>query len=193
MNKSRYKVSDVIPKERPDRMTDIVSLLDASMATNVAYHSNDPNVGLALTRERGRYKMYMADTGLFVTQAFRDKDVTENIIYDKLLNDKLNTNMGYVYENMVAQTLVATGKKLFYHTMPTADGKKHYEVDFLLSDGFKLSPVEVKSSGYRTHASLDRFCDKYSDRIKDRFVVYTKDLHKEGPVAYIPAYMTMFL
>ena len=192
-NTSRYKPSEVLPDVRGGRLGEIVRTLEASMAVNVAYHSNDPNVGLALTKDSDRYKMYLADTGLFVTLAFKDKAFTDNIIYEKLLNDKLNTNMGYVYENMVAQMLRSTGKQLFYHTMPIEGGKKYYEVDFLLSDGFKVSPVEVKSSGYKTHASLNAFVSKYSDRIQSKYLIYTKDLRHEHGLDYIPVYMTMFL
>ena len=116
---------------------------------------------------------------MFVTLAFKDKDFTDNIIYEKLLNDKLSTNLGYVYENVIAQMLRTAGKQLFYHTIPFADGKKYYEVDFLISDGHKVSPIEVKSSGYKSHASLDAFCDKFSDRVKNKYIIYTKDLKRE--------------
>lgn len=93
--------------------------------------------------------------------------LAENIIYDKLLNDKLSTNLGYVYENVIAQILRATGKNLFYHTIPYAEGKKYYEIDFVIPDKHKISPIEVKSSGYKAHKSLDQFCAKYSDGIMD--------------------------
>ena len=140
-----------------------------------------------------RFKIYASDTGMFVTLAFKDKDFTDNIIYEKLLNDKLSTNLGYVYENVIAQMLRTAGKQLFYHTIPFADGKKYYEVDFLISDGHKVSPIEVKSSGYKSHASLDAFCDKFSDRVKNKYIIYTKDLKREQGIDYIPVYMTMFL
>lgn len=192
-NTSRYKTSEVLPLDRGGRLGNIVRLLDSSMAVNVTYHSDDPNVGLALTRNNDRYKMYLADTGLFVTLSFKDKSFTENIIYEKLLSDKLNTNLGYVYENVIAQMLRASGKQLFYHTIPIDNGKKYYEVDFLLSDGHKLSPIEVKSSGYKTHASLDAFFRKYSDRIQNRYLIYTKDLQRDAGMDYVPVYMTMFL
>ena len=139
------------------------------------------------------FKIYASDTGMFVTLAFKDKDFTDNIIYEKLLNDKLSTNLGYVYENVIAQMLRTAGKQLFYHTIPFADGKKYYEVDFLISDGHKVSPIEVKSSGYKSHASLDAFCDKFSDRVKNKYIIYTKDLKREQGIDYIPVYMTMFL
>lgn len=192
-NTSRYQVSAAIPGEKPGRTTEIVKALADSMAVNVAYHTNDPNAGLALTRDVEKFKMFVGDTGLFVTLAFKDKDITENAIYNKLLNDKLSTNLGYVYENVIAQMLRASGKELYYHTIPANGGKKYYEIDFLFADGNKVSPIEVKSSGYKTHASLDEFCKKYSRRIQNKYVVYTKDLKREGDLCYVPVYMTMFL
>ncbi|WP_455640765.1 ATP-binding protein [Parabacteroides sp.] len=192
-NTSRYKVATAIPGEKPDRVVSIVKSMEDSMTVNIAYHSNDPNAGLALTKDNEKYKMYISDTGLFITLAFKDKDFTENVIYNKLLNDKLSANLGYVYENMIAQMLRASGKQLYYHTIPINDGKKYYEIDFLIADTHKVSPIEVKSSGYKTHASLDAFCDKYSDRIQNKYIIYTKDLKREHDVNYIPVYMTMFL
>lgn len=192
-NSLRYKVSSAIPGEKPGRVESIIKMMENSMTVNVAYHANDPNAGLALTRDNEYFKMYVGDTGLFITLAFKDKDFTDNVIYNKLLNDKLSTNLGYVYENVIAQMLRATGKKLYYHTIAYGDGKKHYEVDFVIADGHKVSPVEVKSSGYKTHASLDEFCRKYSDRIQSKYIVYTKDLNRIGDVNYIPVYMAMFL
>lgn len=192
-NSLRYKVSSAIPGEKPGRVESIIKMMENSMTVNVAYHANDPNAGLALTRDNEYFKMYVGDTGLFITLAFKDKDFTDNVIYNKLLNDKLSTNLGYVYENVIAQILRATGKKLYYHTIPYGEGKKHYEVDFVIADGHKVSPVEVKSSGYKTHASLDEFCRKYSDRIQSKYIVYTKDLNRIGDVNYIPVYMAMFL
>ena len=137
--------------------------------------------------------MYASDTCLFVTLAFMDNEITENVIYEKLLNDKLSTNLGYVYENVIAQMLRATGKNLFYHTIPYAEGKKYYEIDFLITDKHKISPIEVKSSGYKTHKSLDEFCTKFSERVLNKYLIYTKDYKRENGVDYIPVYMTMFL
>ncbi|NLX40731.1 MAG: ATP-binding protein [Bacteroidales bacterium] len=192
-NRSRYQVGNAIPDEKVDRVINIIKDMEDSMTTNVAYHADDPNIGLALTINQEYFKMYASDTGLFVTLAFKDSDITENVIYKKLLNDKLNTNLGYVYENVIAQMLKATGKNLFYHTIPYAEGKKYYEVDFIITDKHKISPIEVKSSGYKTHKSLDTFCIKFSDRIMNKYLIYTKDYRYENRIHYIPIYMTMFL
>lgn len=192
-NASRYKVSSAIPGERVERVIGIVKSMEESMVVNVVYHSDDPNIGLALSKDNERFKMYVADTGLFITLAFKDKDFTENLIYSKLLNDKLSTNLGYVYENMIAQMFRMTGKTLYFHTIPFDENKKYYEIDFVIADGHKVTPVEVKSSSYKTHASLDEFCKKYSDRIKNKYLIYTKDFQRIEDINYIPVYMAMFL
>lgn len=192
-NAMRYQVSKAIPDERAERIVNIVKEMEDSMTVNVVYRSDDPNAGLVLTKNEECFKMYASDTGLFVTLAFKDADITENVIYDKLLNDKLSTNMGYVYENVIAQMLRAAGKNLFYHTIPYAEGKKYYEIDFVIPDKHKISPIEVKSSGYKTHKSLDEFCSKFSDRIMNKYLIYTKDYRRENGIEYIPVYMTMFL
>ena len=79
------------------------------MCINLSRHVSDPNVGLSLSEELDCYKMFVCDTGLFITLAFWDKSYTENVIYEKLLSDKLSANLGYVYENLVAQMLIAAG------------------------------------------------------------------------------------
>ena len=191
-NTTRYQMTTVLGKVNADTVRGLVEMLNDSKTVHIAYHSNDPNVGMGLTTEKSSYKMYLCDTGLFVTLAFWDKAATENIIYKKLLSDKLDANLGYIYENAVAQALASAGNKLFYYTW--IDDQKHrYEVDFLLSRGTKLWPLEVKSAGYNTHKSLDMFCQKFSHRVSNRYLVYTKDLRKDGEVTMIPIYMVGLL
>lgn len=192
-NASRYQVGSVLEDSERKNLGEVLEALGDSMVVNFAYHANDPNVGLSLNSSYDQYKMYALDTGLFVTLAFWDKDITENVIYDKLLSDKLPTNLGYVYENIVAQMLTASGNRLFYHTWPSETSNHNYEVDFLLSRGTKLWPLEVKSSGYRTHKSLDEFCRRFSDRIGNRYLVYTKDYGKDAETVLLPVFMAMFL
>lgn len=191
-NLMRYSPTRVIGKNRTDKTDEMILSLEDSKTVNVAYHADDPNVGMSLTADYGKYKLYVGDTGLFVTLAFWDKDFTENVIYQKLLNDKLSANLGYVYENLVAQMLRASGDKLFYYTFPK-DETHSYEIDFLLSRGNKLCPIEVKSSGYKTHASLDAFCKKYSDRTVQPYLLYTKDLHRDSQTLLLPVYMAPLL
>ena len=192
-NANRYLAWSATDGTRNSVLAEIISEIKESMVVNMAYHANDPSEGMALHQDPNKYKMFTGDTGLFVTLAFWDRKFTDNTIYHKLLSDKLSTDLGYVYENVVAQMLKAAGHELYYYTFPTESGKHNYEVDFLIADGDKVSPVEVKSSGYKAHTSLDAFCMKFSSRIRNKYLVYTKDLRKDGDVLYLPVYMTMFL
>ncbi len=188
---SRYMVSSVDKNSRASRISELLQDMLDSMTINIAYHSNDPSVGMALTKNLNTYKLFLSDTGLFVTLAFMDKKFTDNILYKKLLSDKLSANLGYVYENVVAQILKTSGNELYYHTMHV-DNKK-YEVDFLLSKGGKMVPVEVKSSGYNRHKSIDVFSTKYASRISDRYLIYTKDYKKDKDITMFPVYTLPFL
>lgn len=189
---NRYKPHAVIGNIDDNKLYEYIKNLEDSKTVILSYRTNDPNVGMSLTKDISKFKMFCSDTGLFVTLAFWDKDYTENVIYQKLLSDKLATNLGYVYENLVAQMLAATGNKLFFYTWPK-DKTHNYEIDFLLSRGTKVSPIEVKSSGYNAHASLDAFCEKFARIIGKQYLVYTKDLRKDGDILLLPVYMTPFL
>lgn len=192
-NASRYQVSSVMENVRADSVLELIAQMKDSKTVLVAYHANDPNAGLSSNMDLGRFKMFVCDTGLFVTQMFKDKDFTENVIYEKLLNDKLAGNLGYLYENVVAQILSANGRELYYHTIKNESARHNYEIDFLLAEKNKICPIEVKSSGYKTHKSLDVFTEKFSDRILSRYLIYTKDYSKEKDIICLPVYMAQFL
>jgi len=191
-NSNRYKPYTVLGTVGEEKLLELLKDLEDSKTVLFSFHSNDPNVGMSLTKDISKYKIFCADTGLFITLAFWDKEHTENIIYQKLLSDKLSANLGYVYENVVAQMLATAGNKLFYYTWPK-DATHNYEIDFLLSRGTKLHPIEVKSSGYNTHKSLDEFCKKFSQLIDKRYLIYTKDLQKDKETLLLPVYMTSFV
>lgn len=192
-NAARYQTSSVLNGEKQDKILELIAELKDSKTVMVAYNTNDPDAGMSNTRDLSKFKLFLSDTGLFVTLMFKDKDFTENEIYQKLLNDKLSVNLGYLYENIVAQCLAANGNELFYHTIMNQKSKHNYEIDFILARKNKIVPIEVKSSGYKTHRSLDVFTEKYLGRILKRYLVYTKDMSKEQDIFCIPVYMVPFL
>ena len=192
-NASRYVLSLARKDLRSKQVFELLPDMLSSYTVNIAYHANNPDVGMSLEKDIDCYKLFISDTGLFITLVYRDKDFTENVIYNKLLSDKLDTNLGYIYENAVAQMLTVKGNNLFYYTFGSETSNHLYEIDFLLSSGNKICPMEVKSGNYRSHTSLDLFCDKYSKRIKEKYVVHTKDYKWENGISYLPAYMVPFL
>ena len=192
-NAARYQAASVLGGANPDNILELIAELKDSKTVLVSYHANNPDVGMANGKDLSRFKLFLCDTGLFTTLMFKDKDFTENIIYEKLLSDKLSTNLGYLYENVVAQILAANGNELFYFTMLNEVSKHNYEVDFLITRKNKICPIEVKSSGYKTHKSLDAFTEKFSDRILWRYLIYTKDYTKDADIFCLPVYMAQFL
>ena len=192
-NASRYVLSSAREGTRSDQVRNLIPDMLSSFTINIAYHANNPSVGMSLEKDAGRYKLFLSDVGLFITLAFKDKNYTENVIYNKLLSDKLEANLGYVYENIVAQILKTKGNNLFYYTMENTTANRLYEIDFLISVKDKICPIEVKSGNYRSHKSLDIFSDKFSSRISDKYVVHTKDYKWENGIHYIPVYMLPFI
>lgn len=192
-NASRYKVSSVFPNKRARVMLECITNLKDSMTSVVAYHALSPEVGLSQSIDLECFKLFICDVGLFVTLCFKDRDFTENRIYEKLLSDKLDSNLGYVYENVVAQMLKAKGDNLFYHTFKSESSNHNYEVDFIVQRESKICPLEVKSSKYSTHTSLDIFQEKFSSKVKNRYIIHTKELRKDGDIICIPFYMVPFL
>lgn len=198
-NAMRYQVGSVIENATASRLGELLMDMADSMTVNFSYHANGPSVGFSLHADYNCFKLFLADTGLFVTLAFMDRDYTENVVYQKLLSDKLAVDLGYVYENAIAQMLKSAGNELFYYTFQEEvikEGNKifrNYEVDFLISRKDKICPIEVKSSGYNAHKSLDMFLQKYSARILNSYLLYTKDMRKDNDIICLPAYMTGLL
>ena len=192
-NASRYQTTAVLGSESTDRILEFIAELKASKTVLVSYYVNDPNAGMSGMKDISRFKLFLCDTGLFVTLMFRDKAFTENVVYEKLLSDKLSANLGYLYENVTAQMLTANGNELFYYTMFNEVSRHNYEIDFLIARKNKVCPLEIKSSGYKTHKSLDVFTEKFSDRILQTYLIYTKDLDKSRDIFCLPVYMVPFL
>lgn len=192
-NASRYQASSVTGTLRANDILGKLDELNSSGTVLISYHANDINVGMAQYKDLRKFKMFLSDTGLFVTLAFKDKSFTENEIYKRILSGRIQADLGYIYENMVAQILKTSGHELYYHTFLNEKSRHNYEIDFLIVEKNKIIPIEVKSSGYKTHASIDAFCKKFSSKISHPVLIYTKDYKKEKDMEYLPIVMAPFL
>ena len=169
-----------------------------SMMVNQCCNCSDPNVGLSLNEDRTYVKCYMCDTGLLVSHTFSEREITDNALYRELLFGNLSINEGMFYENAISQMLVANGYKLFFYTRYNEEKHRNdIEIDFLISNNSKLKykvyPIEVKSSDRYTTTSLERFEDRFHQRIGGSYVIHPKNLKAEGGRLFIPAYMTFCL
>lgn len=189
----RYSLSKTLGRRKNEKDDSLIYDLIDSKTVIASYNSTDPRISLSLTKDLSSYKLYIADTGLFVTLMFIDRPATENEIYAKLLADKLPANLGYLYENLVAQMITSTGRELYYHTWEKKGSTHYYEIDFLISNGSKVSAIEVKSAGAGKHESLLEFRKKYSKNIKNSYIVSQKDIDKKEELKFMPVYLTPFL
>lgn len=189
----KYRITTAIGKKNNTRADELIYELIDSKTVLPCYNSTDPRVNLADTKDFDSYKLYLSDTGLFVTLMFIDRPVTENDVYAKLLSDKLPANLGYLYENLVAQMITASGRELYYHTWEKAGSTHYYEVDFLISEGSKINAFEVKSSGSGKHESINEFNRKFSKNVHNIYLLSQKDVGKEEKLLLKPFYLMPFL
>ncbi len=189
----RYRLSSALGKRKSALSEELLYDLIDSKTVLPSYNSTDPRVSLSLSKDIDSYKLYIADTGLFVTLMFIDRPSTENEIYAKLMSDKLPANFGYLYENLVAQIISASGRELYYHTWEKSGSTHYYEIDFLISDGSKISAIEVKSSGIGKHESMTEFRKSYHKNIKNCYLLSQKDFNKSEYIKYLPLYVTPFV
>jgi predicted AAA+ superfamily ATPase len=192
--KKKYKLSAISKSARLREYEDAFYWLADAKMINTCFNACDPNVGLKMSSDQTTLKCYMADTGMLVTQSLEDSSFVDNEIYRSILLNKLSINQGMFVENIVAQTLIASGHKLYFYSCSDKDNPKNtMEVDFLLTSGKKVCPIEVKSGDYKAHRSLDKFKDKFGTRVGTRYVIHTKDLRTENDIIYLPLYMAEFL
>lgn len=194
---SHFKFSLVDKNARYQNYVDAVSFVAESMIGNECINVTKPEVALALYADRSNFKLYMGDTGLLVSQIMKNRDDSDEDLYKALIIDDLGINQGMILENMVAQMLRASGHELYFHEYlykPEENEKeKKYEIDFMTVKKKKICPIEVKSSGYKSHKSFDYLVKKYQLKMEDRYIIYTKDLRFEDGITYIPVYMTAFI
>ncbi len=190
----KYQLSSISKKARYRTYEDSFGWMNEAMVVNTCFNATDPTIGLALSSDCTTQKCYMADTGLLVTHTFNDKKYTENDIYRAILFDKLNINEGMIMENVVAQMLRLNRERLyFYSRSDTQNRENHMEIDFLITEGKKISPVEVKSGNYTSHSSLDKFRRRFSSVIGNSYILYSKDVMVKDGIIHLPLYMAALL
>ena len=198
-HEKRVRLSNIEPKATFPMYQDTFYWLGSAMIASECFNCNDPNVGLSLNEDRTYIKCYMGDTGLLVSHAFTQNEISDGELYKQILHDNLSINEGMLFENAIAQCLVANGYPLFFYTH--YDEKKHrndIEVDFIISNGSKIKPkifpIEVKSSKRYTTTSLEKFMGRFRERIGKGYIIHTKNLVvKDNNIICIPSYMTFCL
>ena len=197
-HEKRVVFNRVVEGSMADQYEETFFWLSDSMIANECRKCDDPNVGLSLNESDAYIKCYLGDTGLLVSHAFDENELLENEVYKQILSGKLSLNEGMLYENVIAQMLVANGHRLFFYTHYSEEKHRNdIEIDFIISNNsktrYKMYPIEVKSGKTYSLKSLVRFKEKYKQRIGGVYVIHTKNLIEKDDILCIPPYMTMCL
>lgn len=193
LKRKRFVISMATGKQKTSKDEERLFDLIDSKTVVPCYHITQPSVSLIQTRDADKFKLYLADTGLFVTMLFNDSHEPQLDIYKKLISDKLDADLGYLFENAVAQIITSNDRKLFYHTWKKKESTHYYEVDFLLTSNHKVIPFEVKSSSIRNHDSITQFAIKYSQCVGEQYLISQKDVSNEGTLKNKPIYLLPLL
>lgn len=190
----KYKLASIDKNARYRDYENAFMWLAEAMVVNNCYNATEPAVGLSMSSEHSTRKCYMGDTGLLVTHSFMDDKFLDNELYRDILLDKLHVNEGMLMENVVSQELRVKGHKLYFYSRVDSDKRENnMEIDFLIRQKRQICPLEVKSGSYRKHSSLDKFRNKFSNKLGQSYILYTKDIMVKDDVVHLPIYMTMFL
>ena len=194
-HEKKFKLTSLTKDARMRAYEEAFMWLNDAQITIPCYGVSDPSVSLALSRE-SLLKCYMADTGLLATMALITSNVTKEDLYRNVFLGKIAINEGMLTENIVAQTLVANGDRLFFYSQTGhAEDESRMEIDFLIIRPFsdaagkpRVSPIEVKSTTRMTTISLDRFAAKFEKKIGHQYIFYPGPLKKDRERLYVPLY-----
>ena len=189
LQKNRFFISKATNSRKRVKDEEFLADLIDSKTVLLCRNVKDSSIALNLTTDFDTYKLYFADIGLFITQIFNSKSLVDENIYLKLLGDKLEANLGYIYENAVAQIINSYGRELLYHTWKNENQTHSYEIDFLIDDQTKIIPIEVKSSEVNNHKSINEFSKKYSSRISRRILFSQSDISYDEMLELKPLYL----
>ena len=150
-------------------------LKNAGVALPV-YNIEEPKLPLLLSRSRNLFKLFQSDIGLLAAQ------YAEGIQLRIISGDK-SINFGSVFENAVAQELVAHGIDVYYY-----NNKKRGELDFVIELAGKVLPIEVKSGkDYEVHRALTNIM------VPESIIFNNDNINVRGKYIYAPIYMVMFI
>ena len=182
----RFYLKNVTRRGSMDRIEDdFVWLKEAGVAIP-AYNVDEPVVPLELATKANLFKLFMNDVGLLAYLYMGG-------IQLKILDDDLQINCGSVYENFVAQELLAHGFG--------KDGSLHYynskrigEIDFIVETEGRILPIEAKSgSDFQSHTALGKLMKADEYGVRESWVLnkFSK-VWSENGITYLPIYFLMF-
>lgn len=183
----RFILKELNEKARFSRYEEgFLWLRDAGVAIPT-YNVEEPRVPLLLSKQRNLFKFFMSDVGLLAAMYGGN-------IQTRLLSKETGINFGSVFENLVAQELLAHGFASSQHSLYYFNSKKQGELDFVVELDGHVLPIEVKSGkDYERHNALSNVMGNAEYDIPLAYVFCQDNLQVKGNIVYCPIYMITFL
>lgn len=154
-------------------------LCDSSLV-NKCSNVNEAYIPLLAYEMDDQFKLYLNDTGLLLYLYGPETKLA-------ILNNTLKGNAkGGIYENIISESLLKRGYKLYYYKIQNSS----MEIEFVIEKNGEVIPIEVKAGNDST-PSLNSFINKYHPKVSYKFV--------NGNVGFLdgkktlPHYMVMFI
>jgi len=171
----KWRYADVAKHARArDYAEGVQWLTDAGLVLR-SYRIAAPRLPLAGYKDEDAFKLYLLDVGLLGARL----GISEKTIVSG--NELFVEYHGAFAENFAAQELAAARKRLFYWTSNAIA-----EVDFLVEDGEKIFPLEVKAGKSAKKKSLRVYGNKYAPPVLSRATAM--NLKLDGAIANYPLY-----
>ena len=185
----RFRLTHIDSQARIRQYGAAFTWLKDAYIVNLCFNSTDPSVVPLLNVDGDDLKAYFIDTGLLYTLSFMKVEEDE-LLYKKLIYDKLHINEGMFMENYVAQVLKTKGYKelFFYEKRNPKTYKPIMEIDFISIINRKVCPIEVKSADEKSISSLLKFKEKFDDRVSPGIIVYDGDYKVEKNITFVPIF-----
>lgn len=178
----RFKIADIDKKLRFEGIQDSFSWLWKAGVALPVFNTTEPMVPLLLNQKSTLFKLFLSDVGMLTTIYGKGTKL-------KIINQEKDINKGAIYENVIAQELIAHGYSCYYY-----QNKKQGELDFVVEYCSAALPIEVKSGkDYKKHSALSRILRSANYNIETAMVFSNGNTEKTDKITYLPIYMIMFL
>lgn len=178
----RYIFTDLDPNLKFDRYENSFNwLIDAGVALPI-FNVTESRLPLETNKKSNLFKLFLSDVGLLTSLYGKATQMA-------IINNDNSLNCGAIYEDIVAQELLAHGFKGYFF-----NSNKQGEIDFVIDYENHILPIEVKSGkDYKRHSALNNIINNKNYGVKTAIVLCNNNISLENGIFYVPIYMLMFL
>ena len=176
----KFKYSEIAKNARAREYYDSIMWLKEFGLINICNNISNFELPLDAYKVDDEFKIYVADTGLFV--AMLEKGITNNI-----LNGDLKIYKGAIFENIIADAFSKLGKNLYYYSET-----RGLEIDFVSKYNDELTLIEVKARNGNAK-SLKEILKNEKYDVNKGYKLIDGNISIHDKIVTIPLYMAYLI